>query len=158
MPAAKGNNYAAGNKGGGRKSTFKKEYVHWAEKMARLGATDVDLADALGVTEKTVNEWKKIHQEFGFALKRGKMLSDAEVANRLYERAMGYSHPEDKIFNNNGEALIVPTTKHYPPDTTAAIFWLKNRCPAQWRDRVEDQKDTGNLAEALNKLADKLPD
>ncbi len=55
----------------------------------------------------------------------------------MYERATGYSHAEDKIFNDGGEPLIVPTTKHYPPDATSAIFWLKNRQPAKWRDKTE---------------------
>ena len=59
------------------------------------------------------------------------------MASRLYKRAIGYEHDEDKIFNNQGEPLIVPTTKHVQPDTTAAIFWLKNRQPARWRDKQE---------------------
>ena len=54
---------------------------------------------------------------------------------------MGYEHKEDKIFNNNGEALVVGTTKYYAPDTTAAIFWLKNRQPELWRDKPEPIDD-----------------
>jgi hypothetical protein len=50
---------------------------------------------------------------------------------------MGYSAPEDKIFNNDGKPLIVPTVKNYPPDTTAVIFWLKNRRPDEWRDKID---------------------
>ena len=142
----------------GRPSLYRDEYPAQALKLCRLGATNPELADFFKVAVSTLSKWLAEIPEFSDALKEGREIANANVANRLYERAMGYSHPEDKIFNNNGEALIVPTTKHYPPDTTAAIFWLKNRCPAQWRDRVEDQKDTGNLAEALNKLADKLPD
>jgi hypothetical protein len=64
----------------------------------------------------------------------GRDIADANVGKSLYDRAMGYSHPEDKIFVHNGETIIVPTTKHYPPDTASAIFWLKNRQPAKWRD------------------------
>jgi hypothetical protein len=66
------------------------------------------------------------------------------VASKLFHRAIGYEHPEDKIFNNNGEEMVVPTIKHYPPDTTAAIFWLKNRQPDKWRDRQEIDNNIGN--------------
>ena len=134
----------------GRASLYRDEYPAQALKLCRLGATNPELADFFKVAVSTLSKWLAEIPEFSDALKEGREIANANVASRLYERAMGYSHPEDKIFNNNGEALIVPTTKHYPPDTTAAIFWLKNRCPAQWRDRVEEQKDTGNLAEALN--------
>jgi len=83
-------------------------------------------------------------------LKRGKDKADTNVIESLYRRAIGYSHPEDKIFNNNGKALIVPTTKHYAPDTTAAIFWLKNRRPEEWRDRQEiTGKDGASLISAV---------
>jgi hypothetical protein len=137
MPAEKGNKYAAGNKGGGRKERYKEEYAQMAYNYCLLGAIDEQLAGFFGVTEKTINEWKKIHEEFGLALKKGKDEADAVIAQKLFHRAKGYEHPEDKIFNDNGSPMIVPTIKHYPPDTTAAIFWLKNRQPAKWRDRQE---------------------
>ena len=59
------------------------------------------------------------------------------MASKLFHRATGYEHPEDDIKSVNGEIVITPTVKHYPPDTTAAIFWLKNRRPDLWRDKVE---------------------
>jgi hypothetical protein len=134
--APKGNKNAVGNRGGkGQEPLYKPEYARIAEKFSLLGATDAELADALGVTEKTIGVWKKEHIKFGLAQKKGKVQADANVGQRLYERAMGYSHAEDKIFNANGSPLVVPTTKHYPPDSTAAIFWLKNRRPVRWRDR-----------------------
>jgi len=61
------------------------------------------------------------------------------VVRSLFQRACGYSHPEDKIFQHEGNPVVVPTTKHYPPDATSAIFWLKNRDPANWRDKVEHE-------------------
>lgn len=109
------------------------------EKLCRLGATDKDLADFFDVSEQTINTWKQKHPEFLESLKRGKLAADAEVADRLYQRAIGYSHESEKIFNNNGEALRVEMTEHYPPDTTAAIFWLKNRQPEKWRDRQQHE-------------------
>ena len=142
MPEPKGNKNAAGNKGGGRKPKYKKEYAEWAEKLCKLGATDKDLANAFGVSEMAINRWKKIYIEFQLALKDGKEHADANVADRLYQRAMGYTHPEEKIFNHNGEIVRANTIKHYPPDTTAAIFWLKNRRKDQWRDK-HDHEHTG---------------
>ncbi len=144
MGAPKGNKYALGNRGGGRKTEYKEEYADWAYKLCLLGATDEGLANSFGVGEWTINQWKKKYKEFDTALKRGKEQADAEVAQKLYHRAKGYSHPEDKIFNDNGTALIVPTTKHYPPDTVAAIFWLKNRQPDKWRDK-KDLEHSGEV-------------
>lgn len=137
--ALKGNKRALGNKGGGRPSSYKPEYAVWAEKMAKLGATDAELADAFDVSEMTIGRWKLEHPEFSFALKTGKDFADAEVASKLFARATGYSHPEDDIKMYNGEIIITPTTKHYPPDTAAAIFWLKNRQRAKWRDKFETE-------------------
>lgn len=157
MAAPPGNKNAAGNRGGGRPSRYKSEYAEWAEKMAKLGATDAELADAFGVTEKTINEWKKAHVEFSLSLKKGKLLADAEVAAKLFHRATGYEHPEDDIRAINGEIVITPTIKHYPPDTTAAIFWLKNRQPAKWRDRPEAEQSGDGMHKILSDLIAKLP-
>lgn len=128
----------------GRPTSYKKEYDEQAYKLCLLGATDKEMADFFGVSEVTFNAWKKNHPEFLKSLKAGKESADANVAKSLYHRALGYSHPEDKIFNDNGEPLIIPTIKYYPPDTTAAIFWLKNRKPQEWRDKRELELD-GNM-------------
>ena len=107
------------------------------EFLAKKGFGDKEIATAVGVTERTVNNWKKQQPKFFQSLKDWKATADKAVERSLYERATGYSHKEDKIFNANGEPLIVPTTKHYPPDPTAMIFWLKNRQPKKWRDKQE---------------------
>lgn len=120
-----------------RPTKYKSEYAEQTYKLCLLGATDKDLASFFDVDEATINRWKQTHSEFRESIKRGKEIADANVASKLYHRAIGYEHPEDKIFNNNGEEMIVPTTKHYAPDPTAAIFWLKNRQPAKWRDKQE---------------------
>jgi len=119
---------------GGRPTKYRDDYAEQAYKYCLLGADDKRLAELFDIDVATVNNWKISHPEFFESIKRGKELADAEVANRLYNRAMGYSHPEDKIFMHDGEPVIVPTTKHYPPDATSAIFWLKNRQPSKWRD------------------------
>ena len=129
-------------RGRGQPSAYRAEYCEWARKLAKLGATDKDLAEAFEVTEQTVNNWKIAHPDFFESLKDGKARADAEVASKLFHRATGYQHPEDDIKNVNGQIIITPMIKHYPPDTTAAIFWLKNRRPDLWRDKVE-QEHTG---------------
>lgn len=127
----------------GRPSLYRPEYDEQANKLCKLGATDKDLADFFGTTEQTINNWKLAHTSFFESLKAGKVLADAEVANRLYQRALGYSHPEVHVSNYLGEVTLTPLTKHYPPDATSAIFWLKNRDPARWRDKQEVEHKGG---------------
>ena len=149
----------------GRPSKYKEEYCEQAEKLARLGATDKEIADFFGVTEQTLNNWKtdKDGNETPFfeSLKRGKVEADARVADSLYQRAIGYSCREDKVFLVDKKPLIVPMMKQYPPDTTAAIFWLKNRRPSEWRDR-QDINVTGDMpaeiSEKINQIKAKYND
>lgn len=128
----------------GRPTKYDPVYDEQAYKLCLLGATDAQIADFFGVTEQTVNNWKKAHPSFFESLKGGKIHADGQVSARLFERATGYSHDEDKIFcNAAGEVTRVATVKHYPPDSTAAIFWLKNRRPDLWRDRHEVTGEDG---------------
>lgn len=130
---------------GGHPSKYAPAFAAQAAKLCKLGATDRDLADFFSVNELTINRWKLKHEEFCKALKLAKEEADKRVEQSLYRRAMGYSHDAVKIFNNYGVELVVPYVEHYPPDTTACIFWLKNRKPAEWRDRVE-QEHSGSVS------------
>lgn len=121
----------------GRPSKFDAAKCLQAEKLCKLGATDKELADFFEVSEQTLNTWKTEHPEFLESLKSGKERADAEVGHRLFERACGYSHPDVHLSNYQGQVTATPITKHYAPDTTACIFWLKNRRPDLWRDRME---------------------
>lgn len=125
-----------------RPTRYKVEYAEQALKLCRLGATDAELADFFGIAESTLNNWKNAHEVFVESIRTGKMLSDAEVADKLYHRATGYEHPDDDIRVVNGEIVITPTIKRYPPDTGAAIFWLKNRQSKKWRDKVDAIDDS----------------
>jgi len=140
-----------------RPSSYKKEYAAQAIHLTKLGAIDKDLASFFGVAVTTINTWKEKHSEFLLSIKTGKADADNMVKQSLFKRSTGYSHPEDKIFNNNGEPLVVPTTKHYPPDTTACIFWLTNRDSDNWKRNLEPNQDNSNISEVLSKLIDKLP-
>jgi hypothetical protein len=126
----------------GQPTKYKEKYAKQAEKICLLGATDEFLADYFEVAVATIYNWKSSHPEFLEAIKKGKERADLEVAESLFQRAKGYSHPEEKVFNNQGEIITHQTTKHYAPDPTAAIFWLKNRQPKQWRDK-QTQEITG---------------
>lgn len=122
---------------GGRPTKYKPEYAEQARKLCLLGHTDVELAQFFEVSEDTINEWKKTYEEFSESIKKGKEFADVDVAESLYHRALGYSHPEVDIKIYAGEIIKTPIIKHYPPDTTAAIFWLKNRQKGKWRDKQE---------------------
>jgi hypothetical protein len=125
------------------------------EILCKRGFTDVQLAEFFDVTEHTIANWKNEHPDFLQSLKTWKASADEKVEKSLYERANGYEHPEDQIFQFQGTPVIVPTVKHYPPDTTAAIFWLKNRQPEKWRDGQE-HRISGELTTKVIRLPDKL--
>jgi len=122
---------------GGRPSAFKQEYIELAYNYCLLGSTDSQLAEFFNVAESTLNLWKKKFPEFADSLKRGKTVADAKVAGSLFSRATGYSCPEAKVNVVDGEVVITDVVKHYPPDATSIIFWLKNRQPDKWRDKQE---------------------
>jgi len=132
----------------GRPTGYKPEYDEQARKLCALGATDAELANFFEVVVSTINLWKIKFPSLSESLKVGKEKADDRVENSLYHRAMGYSHPEDDIRVVNGEIVVTPTIKHYPPDTTAMIFWLKNRRSPEWRDKVT-QEHSGPNGEAI---------
>jgi DNA-binding XRE family transcriptional regulator len=124
--------------------------------LCKKGFTDRDLADFFGVTEQTINNWKIKHPEFFESIKEGKCFADELVEKSLFERAIGYEHYEDKIFCSDGVAIVEPTVKHYPPETVAAIFWLKNRKPEQWRDKSElEHSGTISISEKLREARER---
>lgn len=123
----------------GRPTDYKPEYAEQARKLCLLGSTDAELADFFEVCEATINNWKNDYPEFLESIKRGKAQADSEVADRLYQRALGYEHPEVDIRVVGGEIVKTDITKIYAPDPTAAIFWLKNRQKGKWRDKIEQE-------------------
>ena len=128
----------------GRPTAYRPEYAPQAEKLAQLGATDIEVADFFGVDVRTVYRWKHDFDEFCQALKAGKDSADERVERSLYQKAIGYEQDEVKIFMPGGATAPVyaPYRAKIAPDTTAAIFWLKNRRAQEWRD-VKAQEITG---------------
>lgn len=137
----------------GRPSKYKAEYAEQAYKFCLLGADDNRLAAFFEVDPATIHRWKHDHAQFCDSIKRGKDIADAEIAQALYHRAKGYSHKAVKMFNNQGEILIEEYTEHYPPDTGAAMAWLKNRQPKDWRDKQEIEH-SGTLDVDIERMND----
>lgn len=116
-------------------------------KLCLLSANNEEISAVLGITRETFNQWKNKYPDVSDALKRGREYADANVADRLYQRAMGYKHKETKVFCFQGEIITCDVDKHYPPDTGAAAIWLKNRHPDKWRDHPKNTEDGKRLKE-----------
>lgn len=92
----------------------------------------------MGITATTLYAWIKQHPELSDALKKGKAPVDLEVENALLKRAMGYEYDEViEEMDTTGKKHARKIRKHMPPDTAAAIFWLRNRKPKYWRQNPE---------------------
>lgn len=116
------------------------------EAWARDGLTDEQLAHNCGINTSTLYDWKRKYPEISKALKKGKEVVDVEVENALLKRAKGFEYNEqtfERIWNPDLQKYIKvntkTVTKMITPETAAAIFWLKNRKPEQWREKQADQ-------------------
>lgn len=109
---------------------------------ARDGLTDKEIATQCGVAPSTFNEWKKKFPELSESLKEGKDVPDRKVENALYNSAIGYYYFEEQV-TNTGE--VVEVRRYSKPNTTAQIFWLKNRKPDGWRDKQEVEQTNRNI-------------
>ena len=115
------------------------------EGWARDGLTDKQIAENIGVAYSTFRDWIKRFPALSAPLKRGKEVIDRQVENALLKRALGYEYVETtKELTDLGLTVTKQVTKQVAPDTTAQIFWLKNRKPQEWRDKKETEV-TGNL-------------
>ena len=136
----------------------KGKYAYWLtsegllllEGWARDGLTDEQIAHNMGISRSTLNQWKEKYSDISDTLKKGKEVVDLQVENALLKRALGYHY--DEVTTENGiETKRV--TKEVIPDTTAQIFWLKNRRPDKWRDK-QDLQVSGALEMEQSKLDD----
>jgi len=151
----------AEKKNTGRPSKLTKEAESVALAMAKMGATDKQIASEIGVTEQTVNNWKISKPAFFESLKNAKRFADDKVEQSLYKLATGYKYTAEKpmvvaIGNNAGSSIeIASYTEKVQPNTTACIFWLKNRKPDEWRDKQE-VKHIGGISVIMDSLDEKL--
>lgn len=125
--------------------TAKGKYEYWLtpegltklEGWARDGLTDEQIAKNMGISTKTLYRWKESYCQICQALKMGKEIVDYNVENALLKRALGYTVKEEKLTK---DGTVIEIEKEIPGDVTAQIFWLKNRKPAEWKDKREDEE------------------
>lgn len=140
----------------GRPAVRPPDDLEVVRKLCLLGLRDEDLAAFYEVSLGLVRKWRDTVPGFADAMRSGRQLASAEVAHALFRRACGYSHPGVKFMLVDGEVQELRYTEHYPPDTAACIFWLKNRERENWRDRIEH--DVENAGEVTVKIEGGLPD
>jgi hypothetical protein len=124
-------------------STYSETFPDLVRAYAEQGATDREIAEMLEVSERTLYRWKHAHPGLAEALTVGKDVADRRVEQSLYRKATGYSYDAVKIMQYEGKPVIVPYVEHIAPDTTAMIFWLKNRRPDLWREKSEVDVNMG---------------
>lgn len=122
----------------GRPSKYRAWMVERARSLAAGGCTPFQIAKGIGVSEVTLYEWKGRYPEFSEALKLGKESANERVVSALFAKAVGFEHEATKIaINSDGDVTKVDYIERYAPDTSAIQFWLTNKDPANWRQRVE---------------------
>ena len=145
---------------GGRPPKYNPDFhPKLARYMAACGLTDKQIAVDIGIAESTLHKWKIDFSEFSESLREGKEEPDSLVTSALLQRCLGFEHESEHISNWQGEVIKTDTIKKYPPDTNAIKFWLTNRQPDKWREKVtnelvgkgEERLELVPLAAILNK-------
>ncbi len=137
------------------------------EAWARNGLTDEQIAGNMGINVRTLYNWKRKSIRIFQSLKVNKELADIEVENALRKKALGFRETEQTVSMRktveyeNGkrvrevtEPVVMESERYYPPDTTAQIFWLKNRKPEQWRDKQEQKVDMTEAVKIIDSIGD----
>lgn len=137
----------------GRPSKFDTIDLKVVEKCVRKGFTDEEISEILSITVRTFHNWKKQYEKFFHSLKDWKKYADEKVERSLYKRATGYKCDDTHVSFGKEGVILTPLIKHYPPDPTSMIFWLKNRQPAKWRDRIEVSNLSETELERLREIA-----
>ena len=124
---------------GGRPTKYKEAFNDQVFEMALLGLSDSQMANILGITEQTLNNWKTEHPMFFESLTQGKENADGKVAKAMYKRALGLTIIEEALTK---DGQIVQLKKELPPDTPAAKHWLANRQRKLWANNGESTFNT----------------
>lgn len=111
------------------------QITRWAEN----GLIGKQISQNMGIGYGTLMDWQRDYPQISTAIKEGRKVKDFEVENSLLQRATGYQYEEDVYEpDEHGNLQVVKRViKSQAPDVTAQIFWLKNRNPKEWRDKVE---------------------
>lgn len=140
----------------GRPSKYRAAYAAQARKLSLLGMTDRGMADFFEISESTLNLWKKEHPDFSESIRGGKVEADAHVATALFHSALGgrtVTEVKEEV-DAEGNTVTKKTTRELPANVTAQQFWLKNRQPQNWRDKVvvEDETPPEQIAQTAEKF------
>lgn len=129
-----------------KKVDFDDKLLSCIEALSKAGKTHDQIADILGIHRTTLYRYKAACDDFCYALNTGKEVATSVVEQSLFSRATGYTCDEVKVFFDpkSGQTYEHVTKKHYPPDSTAMIFWLKNCAPKDWRDKIEHTHGGGD--------------
>ena len=138
---------------------------------ARDGLTDEQIATKMGISTSTYYQWQINYPEISDAIKKGKAPVDIQVENALLKRALGYDYEEViteieevPVRGTDGQPTakqkkhVKKVTRHVPPDVGAIVFWLKNRKPDKWRDKIEPipEAEKNELLQSLVELERKV--
>jgi len=164
---------------GGRPTKYEKKFNRQVEQLARLGATEQEIADFFGIDKATLTRWKNKYQEFCTSIKKGRLPADVRISESLYRRAQGFKYTEttfekigtqEELEDGSDEAVTKDLykkkvqTKYMPADPASIFFWLKNRrgkvSPIDgqpWRDRQDIGLEFDQLTdEQVDKLFDRV--
>lgn len=111
------------------------------EGWAKDGLNDEQIAHNIGIGVRTFYEWLSKYKQLKQVLKQSKEVVDREVENALLKSAIGYWVDEERI---DSEGNVYTVRRFIPPNTTAQIFWLKNRKPNEWRDKKQTELTGAN--------------
>jgi len=130
----------------GRPSPYKPDFARIAQRLCRNGATDIEVADILGISVRTFYRWCLLHDEFTAAVRVGKGAADDRVERALYQRAVGYDYVAEKIVTpKGGGPIVMPYMMHVPADVRAAMHWLAIRRPRPWVGAAEPPTDIARI-------------
>lgn len=138
----------------GRPTLYKPEYDEQAREHCLLGATNGELAALFDVGQRTIDRWIAENPSFAAAVRGGRTVADARVARSLYERAVGFQCKVERTVLHRGEERTLTHTVHYPPETNACIFWLRNRRRDRWGNHKEPEPESGPLSDEMLAVLD----
>ena len=132
-------------------------------RLCLLGLSDQEIAEYLGINDKTMWQWDNDHPSFCNARKEGRVKADARVAAALYDRAIGMTYKEQQIVRlkknrDEEEAKIMEVDKVIIPDTHAAALWLSNRQRGRWSIKPIVAGEGGDSDANTIKIVGGLPD
>jgi len=138
----------------GRPAKFNEKIRDVILRLLKEGKTEAQIAEVIGVCPRTLQNWQGKHPDLLHAVRESKQSADELLEASLYRRAAGYSHPAVKIMVSKELGVIREEfIQHYPPDTQALMFWLRNRQPKKWREKTE-----GDVTVHNNLNVEKLSD